>query len=136
MIRLFFLIISCLYFSVLLTAQAADVRDLYQASISVPDQSTKTREQAIEQALLIVLGKVSGNTTIASVPQVQMRLSEASHLVEQYRYQPSQTTPLGATGLQLTVQFDKICCESILIRYRSSDLGNQSSTYCSVDCII
>lgn len=98
------MLLCALLFS--LTANAANVPDLYQAAVPVSDRSAASRQEAVKDALKVVLVKVSGNTNVASVPAVAGRLSQAQALLQQYRYLVPSDTPLGITGLQLQVQFD------------------------------
>ncbi|MEW5757777.1 MAG: DUF2066 domain-containing protein [Pseudomonadota bacterium] len=66
-------------------AQAAEVKDLYEAEVPVTDQ-TATRSQAIQAALLRVITKVSGQANLS--PAVRAAAAQrAERLVLQFRHQ-------------------------------------------------
>ncbi len=79
-----------LWWGGVLPLAAVEVRDLYQAEIAVSGQSASEREQAIREALAVVLVKVTGNPDTPVSPAAQEILSVAAELVEQFRYTTRQ----------------------------------------------
>lgn len=69
-----------------LTGQAVLVKHLYQANVSVSDQSTATREEAFIEGLKQVLIKVSGHLHVDELPELQMQLGQARHMLVRYAY--------------------------------------------------
>lgn len=67
-------------------AIAAVVPHLNQAQVMVASQSTAALPNALHQAMSDVLVKLSGNTDITTLSDIQASLAEAKDLVTQYRY--------------------------------------------------
>lgn len=89
-------------------AQAVPVRGLYEASVSVADQSPGGREPALRQALAVVLVKLVGQRELPSAATAL--LPRAGTLVQGYGY---ETTP-GTRELRLKAQFDGRALEAAL----------------------
>ena len=85
---------------VFLSAEAVPVKTLYQGNIPVANQSQQAFKQALPQAFVQVLQKVSGNAAVASLPAIQTQMSQANALVKSYRYVNQNNQ------LMLQVQFD------------------------------
>ncbi|MGH8541307.1 MAG: DUF2066 domain-containing protein [Stenotrophobium sp.] len=73
----------------------------YSASVAVADQSDGARNQALRDALVIVIGRVSGDPSAASGRAAPL-LAQATSLVQQYSYQPDDKGQL-----QLLASFDQ-----------------------------
>ena len=106
-----------------LTAHAAIVTDLYEASVPVPDQSAAARHVALQQALAAVLVKVTGERSAGGVPALAGLLQNPSQFLQQYRYEQAPSTngtpvltyydltrigtpAIPLTGLLLSARFD------------------------------
>ena len=94
-----------LLFCPLAPAMAITDADLYTARVAVADQSTETRNQALEEALAQVLRRVSGEQAEALAgDELQPRA-----LMQRYEYRRDDDAP---EGLWLLVAFD----ESAIVR--------------------
>ena len=106
-----------------LTAHAAIVTDLYQASVPVPDQTAAARHVALQQALAAVLVKITGERSAGGVPALASLLQNPSQFLQQYRYEQAPSTSgtpaltyydltrvgtpaIPLTGLLLSARFD------------------------------
>ena len=106
-----------------LTAHAAVVTGLYEASVPVPDQSAAARHVALQQALAAVLVKVTGERSAGGVPALAGLLQNPSQFLQQYRYEQAPSTngtpaltyydltrvgtpAIPLTGLLLSARFD------------------------------
>lgn len=78
------LIILCLLMSP--QVSAIEVDDLYQASVSITDQSRQSRRSAQRDAFKKVLVKVSGNVSILSNPVVKKAISKADDYLRQFQF--------------------------------------------------
>ena len=94
-------------------ARAATVTGLYEARVPVPDQSSSARSAALQQALAVVLVKVTGARSVPG--PLSASLGDAAHYVQQYRYeqappdagaQPVGTASSSAPSLLLWARFD------------------------------
>ena len=85
-----------------LTAHAAIVTDLYEASVPVPDQSAGARNVALQQALAAVLVKVTGERSAGGVPALASLLQNPSQFLQQYRYEQAP----GANGTPALTYYD------------------------------
>ncbi|HVA55328.1 MAG TPA: DUF2066 domain-containing protein [Gammaproteobacteria bacterium] len=85
-------------------AHAAVMPGLYEASVSVPDQSAATRNQGLQQALAAVLVKITGDRAAPRLPVLADILKDPSQFLQQYRYQ--QTSTDGSAASTPTVMFD------------------------------
>ncbi len=77
---------------------------LYEASVSVPDQSAAARSVALQQALAAVLVKITGERAAPGLPALADVLKDPSQFLQQYRYQ--QATTDGNAASTPTVLFD------------------------------
>lgn len=83
---------------------AVKLTNLYAAEVAVPSQATDVRAAAMQQALIDVLVKVTGNQDIASLPVIKLNLKRADYFVQEYGY--SQPT-VNSSTYTLRVQFDQ-----------------------------
>ena len=107
MIKTAFSSLACLLTVLAFPAHAVPLRGLYEASVPVPDQSARTREQALQQALQTVLIRITGSRQVPVETGVPL-LSRASSLVQNYGY---ETNP---KGLRLKAQFDSRAVDTAL----------------------
>lgn len=82
-------------------SHAVIVSDLYQVRISVTDQSEESRQTAIQEALLQVVVKVSGQRDNAQNEQVLGAAAAAERYIRSFRYIRDDSE----TGLRLEVDF-------------------------------
>ncbi len=82
-----------------LNAAAVEVDRLYEAEVPVADQGTDQRTEAVHEAFVQVLVKVTGETGIASDAAAKPLLEDAEHFVQQFRYrQPPPSAPAPASA--------------------------------------
>lgn len=101
------------------TFGAAEVGNLYEAEIRVPDKDSKVRSEAFGQALLQVAVKVSGGRGAASSPVIVEALESPDRFVQQFRYR--NVEPEGEAGeaadaptLALWVQLDPPSVDALI----------------------
>ena len=104
----FWLIILAIWFP---AAYAIKVKSIYQAEVPVRSQDAQLREQAIQQAFIQTLNKMSGRTDMEHNATVKAALPEATNDVEEFGYVPS-----GIVGQPylLQVQFDPKAMKELL----------------------
>lgn len=93
-----------------MTASAAVVERLYDATVPVVDQTLPVRQEAMAAALGEVLIRVTGQRAAPELPAFSDLLAAAPSLVQQFRYEFEETVD-EVTGrprreLQLSVRFD------------------------------
>ena len=104
--RIFFqlnLFLLLLFFAPL---YAAMVTDLNSINIPVTNRDSNTLQQALPDALGKVLVRLSGNTSISTLPDIQNDLPNATRWLQSYRYETVQQSD-GQTQLQLHLVFDQ-----------------------------
>lgn len=98
--------------------QAAEVSNLYKASIEVASRSVDARNAAVAQGLTTVLVRVSGSSTIAEEGAVQQAMSSPNRFVVQYGYQTREVlSPEDGKMLKqvlLNVSFDPAAVNQFL----------------------
>lgn len=95
-------------------AWAADVDGLYQASVAVQSQGAEERDQAVGEALLEVLVKLTGRTDIGTHAGIQTALATPTRFVQQFRYLSESAPGAQAPGLLLAVHFDPAALTDLL----------------------
>lgn len=90
--------------SMSLPAYAVKLDNLYEAEVSVPSQAADARSAAIQEGLLTVLIKITGNQAINTVPLIKTNLKRADYYVQEYGY--SQPT-VNSSTYTLKIRFDK-----------------------------
>ena len=89
-------------------ARAATVTGLYEARVPVVDQSSSARTAALQQALAVVLVKVTGARSVPG--PLSAALGDAAHYMQQYRYEQAPPDPNAQSGaapaLLLWARFD------------------------------
>ncbi|MCI0748970.1 MAG: DUF2066 domain-containing protein [Nevskiales bacterium] len=97
---------------VLPAAAVVPVTDLYDAAVPVPDQSPRSREPALQQALEAVLVRITGTRQLPAA-RITPLLAGAQTLLQSYAYE----TPAGdGRELQLKVRFDARAVDAALRR--------------------
>jgi hypothetical protein len=97
---------------------AAEVAHLYDAVVPVTDQTVSVRKQAIQQALVRVMIKVSGNAQIAASDGISALLKKANNYVREYRYQKAEIPPPAEPQSELWVRFSSKAINSGLRELR------------------
>jgi len=109
---LYFLCFSLLIYQ---PTYAIKVSGLYQATISVSDESAPKRRIALKQALSKVLIKVTGNRNINKSMGVSSLLERSEQFVQQYRYhQNDNEWGQKKFAHELRVQFDENAIDEAL----------------------
>lgn len=121
-------ILYLIYFLALISqpVHAVKVPGLYQATISVSDESVSKRHIAIKQALGKVLVKVTGDRNIKKSMSASLLLERSERFVQQYRYHQA-TNKWGqkkATS-ELWVQFDENTLNEALKTYGVTIWGKE-----------
>lgn len=102
------LLVAILWMAAAVPAHAASVPGLYEARVPVADQSSSARAAALQQALAVVLVKVTGSRTMPA--SLNAALGDAAHYMQQYRYEQAQPDPTAQSGqapsLLLWARFD------------------------------
>ncbi|HSS64121.1 MAG TPA: DUF2066 domain-containing protein [Gammaproteobacteria bacterium] len=76
---------------------AVEVRDLYEAEVPVADKSEAAREAGLGDALLRVIGKVSGLRGTRSEPTVARAVENPGRFVQQFRYRQAPASDAAAS---------------------------------------
>ncbi|WP_102156656.1 DUF2066 domain-containing protein, partial [Coxiella-like endosymbiont] len=92
---------------------AIEVRDISIAMIPVSDQSPKTFQNSLPQALEQVLIRMSGNTGIMTLPLIQDALPQINNYVEKYSYLAKADKKDGQQ-LLLRIVFNKRAMRDLL----------------------
>ncbi|HEY9202663.1 MAG TPA: DUF2066 domain-containing protein [Gammaproteobacteria bacterium] len=126
---LFFSIILLLALSVKL--QAAEIKHMYEVSLPVVSQEADARKAAFEQGLIEVSMRVSGS----GLAPTQLDLSQASSLVQQYRYHAMNEQEVSdylqkhvdapAPAFKLWMQFDASKLKRLLAENGLPQWGEQ-----------
>lgn len=96
------------------SANAINVKTLYQSEIPVNNQSDAERLTAIQTAFDNVLVKVSGNVSIISNEKIQSSKKTAASLVEEYGYSTIPTALKKTTPYLLNIRFDAQAINQLL----------------------
>ena len=119
-------ILCCVAMPLLLFAvtgvNAATVEHLYDVSYPVETQQAQERKTAIENALLELLVRVTGNSQIGELPQIAELLERASGFVRQFQYSTKQSdnSTFGESDKEqaiLNVVFDEASIKQALWKY-------------------
>ena len=119
-----------LIFSVMPNARADTVKDLYVSQVLVETQARKERLEALKQAFMQILIRVSGRADLVQsteYPAIQEAIELATRYAQQYRYLRYQP-PKGADPkkrLILRVRFDEAAVTRLL---RSNNIPVWGST--------
>lgn len=108
------------------TASARIVKDLFAATVPVENYTEQQRNTALKTALEQVLVKVSGNTHVTTVSQIQNALTNKNiaKQVQGYNYiEPRETDP--QPQLQLHITFNENAIKNVLKNSGQPFLGRQ-----------
>lgn len=100
-------------------AQAVEMEGLYDGEVPVKRQDAEERALAVPQALMQVLGKLTGDAGVAQRPGMAATLKRADAMVQQFQYRPlppfgyQSWRDQGYTGL-LRVQFAPVAVAEML----------------------
>ena len=116
-------LINAFFFGLLLFTDSCfsgSVPGLFEAEVIVKSQSTEDRNNAIQEALAIVLGKIMAGENILENTAVKIALTNAAHYTTQYQYSLIPSEADGSSNRIMRVQFDQNAVFEIM---RSSNLG-------------
>ncbi len=106
-----YLLLSLCLWGISFSAAAVEVPGLYESELAVMSQGRAERREIIRSALLEVLIKVTGNTSIALSPGIPQILSRSNQYLQQYRYRTEQQP---VSKQYLWVRFDKKSLDTAL----------------------
>lgn len=121
-------ILYLIYFLALISqpVHAVKVSGLYQATISVSDESVSKRRIALKQALGKVLVKVTGDRNIKKSMSASLLFERSERFVQQYRYHQATNKWGQKKGTsELWVQFDKNTLNEALKTYGVTIWGKE-----------
>jgi hypothetical protein len=121
-------ILYLIYFLALISqpVHAVKVSGLYQATISVSDESVSKRRIALKQALGKVLVKVTGDRNIKKSMSASLLFERSERFVQQYRYhQATNKWGQKTATSELWVQFDKNTLNEALKTYGVTIWGKE-----------
>jgi len=95
LIFLLFVIASFLPFSAI---EAVEVKDLYQASVTIKSRNNTDRAIALKEALAAIMVKVGGNKSVLANKIIKKSLLDYRLYLNQYRYQLKTLHTIKSTG--------------------------------------
>ncbi|NQY89748.1 MAG: DUF2066 domain-containing protein [Colwellia sp.] len=95
LIFLLFVIASFLPFSAI---EAVEVKDLYQASVTIKSRNNTDRATALKEALAAIMVKVGGNKSVLANKIIKKSLLDYRLYLNQYRYQLKTLHTIKSTG--------------------------------------
>ncbi len=112
----FFWWILVLPMSLPMSARAANVEWLYDVDVAVTDQSAGVRAAASRQALLIVLKRLSGLSSVPQNAAVTLALESPQRYYVEYRYREEPgATPTAAKVLLLSLRFAQPAMQRLIV---------------------
>jgi hypothetical protein len=96
--------------------EVASAQSVYAGEVPVTNQTDQARESAYGRALAQVLGKLSGDASVAARPGVAQELRNAASYVKSYDYRQDQaSSPGGAPTFRsmLVVRFDEASVDAL-----------------------
>ncbi len=100
------------------TLQAAEIKNLYQAQVIVPDQGRESRAQAFSQALAQVVIKVTGQIDAPAREGVRIAMQKPDVLVSRYDYRKINAGDGDQAnrqpGFTLDVSFNRVAVNKLL----------------------
>ena len=100
------------------TLQAAEIKNLYQAQVMVPDQGRESRAQAFSQALAQVVIKVTGLVDAPAREGIRVAMQKPDVLVSRYDYRKVDTGEGDQAnrqpGFMLDVSFNRAAVNKLL----------------------
>lgn len=116
-------IISTIILLWFMTANAVIVKDLYKVQIPVKDYSAQVKQQAILTSFKQILIKVSGNSNVVNLPEMQSVFANADAVVKTYSYIETNGTD-DQQQIMLQISFDPKAIQEILTTAKQSIWGN------------
>lgn len=107
-LTVFMILLAC---SIL--ARAEQVSDLSTASISVSDRSEQQLQDAFRRGLADVLVRLSGNTSVMTLPALQSAQANAKQYIQSYQYKADSANE-ATDPLHVVIQFDQQALDSLL----------------------
>ena len=102
--------------SLSMSARAANVDWLYDVDVPVADQSVGVRATASKQALLIVLKRLSGLSTVPQNAAVTLALESPQRYYVEYRYrEEAGPTPTATKVLLLSLRFAQPAMQRLIV---------------------
>lgn len=98
-------VFCCLAFLCPPPVHAIKVPGLYEAEVSVGNQSVEDRAAAIRACLSRVLVKLTGERNVSGISELQPILDQAGNFVQQYRYREIRMDVPASTGAPVPVQW-------------------------------
>ncbi|MGR9114931.1 MAG: DUF2066 domain-containing protein [Gammaproteobacteria bacterium] len=100
---------------------AAEVKNLFQIEVMAKSQTQADRNEAIKEAMTIVLQRVMAGDKVLDDPTVQMALAQAPYYVKQYQYALVENAyDTDGSARQMRVLFDEA---SLLDLLKTGKLG-------------
>ena len=98
-----------------LFAQGEEIADLYGALVPVPDQTSVSRAQGVNDAFEKVLIKLTGNSHIMELPQLQPFLTDPMAFLDSVGFGEIHNSPLDKSNITgLDVKFDRRSIDKLL----------------------
>ena len=85
--KIIFLLFVIINFLISIELEAVEVKDLYQASVTINSQNSSDRANAIKKALAAVMIKVGGEKSVLENDVIKKSLKNYNAFLTQYRYQ-------------------------------------------------
>jgi uncharacterized protein len=116
----------CLFALLSQPVYAIKVSGLYQATVSVSDESASRRNPAIKRALIQVLVKLTGDRNISKSSSISALIERPERFVQQFRYrQATNEENQQSQSPQLWVQFDETALNDALRSYGLTIWGKE-----------
>jgi len=93
------------------TVGAASLQGLQEAAVPVSDQSAKSRDPAVRDALALVLQRLTGQRDVSKRDDVAPLLDDAQRYLQQFRYESGDDG-----GIRLLARFDGSALRQALVR--------------------
>ncbi len=93
---------------------AEEVSGLYSGQVSVADQTEKSRESGVRDALAQVLVKLTGNSNIMQVPGIQEAVSNTNNYVAGVGYKSLPAEPGELPRTQLQASFSRQAVDHLI----------------------
>lgn len=101
------------------SSSAVEVGGLYEAMVTVSDQSAAERKRAVAEGFRQVLVKVAGQRSVLSLPAIKSELSRGDALLGSFRYEGSAARDPAdprSPSLRLRLEFDPAGVRGVLNR--------------------
>ncbi|MBY4677905.1 DUF2066 domain-containing protein [Marinobacterium arenosum] len=113
--------------------RGGEVAGLYNASLLVPNQTSRPTAAQLSEALAEVLVRVSGRRDLLGKPAVRQALLQAAPLVRSFSYRSTNQAVRDASGTEqpaqlLALEFDRSLVDQLLGKAGERPLGNQRPT--------